>query len=146
MFSLFFTVHSVHTQAIPKMFVGVLTKACVLAFCISVSLDYSWASPFLCLQSSFVIVGYMRNNVYSKAAQSRSNLLLSVKVSHKHNLYETLSWWNIWFLNLDHCFSRQFTNSQTETLMILIFTGLFWSNKSKKVQKKPLFTVTLFVL
>eukprot|EP00438_Fugacium_kawagutii_P009146 Skav206187 [mRNA] locus=scaffold1844:109778:119837:- [translate_table: standard] len=42
--------------------------ACVLALSISVSLDYSWASPFLCLQSSFVILGYMRNNVYSEVS------------------------------------------------------------------------------
>lgn len=27
---------------------------------ISVSLDYPWASPFLCLQASFVILGFMR--------------------------------------------------------------------------------------
>lgn len=42
--------------------------ACVLALSISMSLNYSWASPFLCLQSSFVLLGYMRNNVYSEVS------------------------------------------------------------------------------
>lgn len=47
---------------------ALLSFASVLALSISVSLDYSWASPFLCLQSSFVILGYMRNNVFSKVS------------------------------------------------------------------------------
>ena len=38
-------------------------EACVLALSISMSLNYSWASPFLCLQSSFVLLGYMRSLV-----------------------------------------------------------------------------------
>lgn len=49
-----------------KKRMGFIFEASVLALSISVSLDYSWASPFLCLQSSFVILGYMRNNVFSK--------------------------------------------------------------------------------
>lgn len=41
---------------------------CLLALSISVSLDYPWASPFLCLQASFVILGFMRSSLFSSVS------------------------------------------------------------------------------
>eukprot|EP00435_Cladocopium_sp_Y103_P014401 s2630_g3.t1 len=52
--------------------------ACVLALSISMSLDYSWASPFLCLQSSFVILGYMRSLVSTKDFFTATALSFSI--------------------------------------------------------------------
>lgn len=72
---------------------------CVLALSISVSLDYPWASPFLCLEASFVILGYMRNNVFAKVATRDFFTATAMSLSICGTI--TLAIWIGWRMNID---------------------------------------------
>ena len=51
---------------------------------ISVSLDYPWASPVLCLQASFVILGFMRHLPNARLVQLSSAVRISPRQSSSH--------------------------------------------------------------
>lgn len=84
---------------------------------ISVSLDYPWASPFLCLEASFVILGYMRHLVANPPVSAclPPTTSKSIDVENDLILKET-------GLGGTHCPSLKTIFHQFPSLSIIFFT------------------------
>ena len=84
---------------------------------ISVSLDYPWASPFLCLEASFVILGYMRLLVANPPVSAclPPTTSKSIDVENDLILKET-------GLGGTHCPSLKIIFHQFPSLSIIFFT------------------------